>query len=261
MTLEGTNTYVVVGYVIDPGPNDAGHLERVRRGGGRRDRGRPAHPRALGPLRGGRGVLARRCLGRGNEGERDAACGGRSRRAGGAIGDFPSHSDANAPSPPRSAPSRHPDSGPRPRPRLLRPRRRLLLRRPDPRPRLVDRPARGGRRLARRLHALARRRSSALDAELLAPGHGPWITDPAAKIAEYASTALDRERRLVAALEPRRALARGAAGRRSGTTSRTQLRPAAAIAMQAHLEKLDAEGRLARRAHRLTGSRAHRVSA
>ena len=30
MTLEGTNTYVVDGYVIDPGPDDAGHLDRVR---------------------------------------------------------------------------------------------------------------------------------------------------------------------------------------------------------------------------------------
>ena len=34
MTLEGTNTYVVDGYVIDPGPDDAGHLERVREAAG-----------------------------------------------------------------------------------------------------------------------------------------------------------------------------------------------------------------------------------
>ena len=34
MTLEGTNTYVVDGYVIDPGPDDAGHLARVREAAG-----------------------------------------------------------------------------------------------------------------------------------------------------------------------------------------------------------------------------------
>src|SRR3954462_6851030 len=36
MTLEGTNTYVVgrdPAWVIDPGPDDAGHIERVRAAG------------------------------------------------------------------------------------------------------------------------------------------------------------------------------------------------------------------------------------
>ena len=28
-TLDGTNTYVVEGWVVDPGPDDDGHLERV----------------------------------------------------------------------------------------------------------------------------------------------------------------------------------------------------------------------------------------
>ena len=83
----------------------------------------------------------------------------------------------------------------------------------------------------------------ALDAELLCPGHGPWISDPAAKIAEYRAHRLERERSLLAALE---------AGRRSveelldaawGDVPE-QMRPAAALAMRAHLEKLDGEGRL-----------------
>ena len=58
MTLEGTNTYVVVrrAYVIDPGPDDAGHLERVREAAGGRDRRRAAHARPLGPLRRSRGA-------------------------------------------------------------------------------------------------------------------------------------------------------------------------------------------------------------
>jgi glyoxylase-like metal-dependent hydrolase (beta-lactamase superfamily II) len=82
-----------------------------------------------------------------------------------------------------------------------------------------------------------------LDLELLCPGHGPYVTDPAAKIHEYIEHRLDRERKLVAALE-------------SGERSRArlldaawddvpaELRPAAAMVMQAHLEKLEAEGRL-----------------
>ena len=60
-------------------------------------------------------------------------------------------------------------------------------------------PAAGGGSLAdymRSLDAVA-----ALDVELLAPGHGPWITDPAAKIAEYLEHRLERERRLIEALE------------------------------------------------------------
>lgn len=87
------------------------------------------------------------------------------------------------------------------------------------------------------------RRVAELDLELIAPGHGPWITDPAAKITEYIEHRLDRERMLVDALE-------------SGERSREalldaawddvpqELRQAAAQVMQAHLEKLEGEGRL-----------------
>ena len=87
------------------------------------------------------------------------------------------------------------------------------------------------------------RRVGDLGAGLLAPGHGPWITDPAAKVSEYIEHRESRERALLAALD-------------SGERSRERLleivwsdvpdvlRPAAAVAMQAHLEKLAAEGRL-----------------
>jgi glyoxylase-like metal-dependent hydrolase (beta-lactamase superfamily II) len=85
----------------------------------------------------------------------------------------------------------------------------------------------------------------ALGAGLLAPGHGPWITDPAAKIAEYAEHRRERERMLLAALD-------------RGVRSTDELldaawadvpepmRPAAALAMRAHLEKLWAEDRAPR---------------
>ena len=102
-------------------------------------------------------------------------------------------------------------------------------------------PAGGGGSLADYMRSLEA--VGALGAGLLAPGHGPWITDPAAKVAEYTEHRLARERALVAALD-------------AGERSRARLldaawadvpepmRPAAAIAMQAHLEKLAAEGRL-----------------
>ena len=103
-------------------------------------------------------------------------------------------------------------------------------------------PAAGGGSLADYMRSLEL--VAALGADLLAPGHGPWITDPAAKIAEYLEHRRERERRLRRGARARRALARRAARRGSGTTSPRSMRPAAAIAMQAHLEKLAAEGQL-----------------
>lgn len=83
----------------------------------------------------------------------------------------------------------------------------------------------------------------AQEIELIAPGHGPWITEPEAKLAEYVEHRLHRERRLLAALE---------AGERSRAELLvivwddvpTELLPMAAMAMEAHLEKLEDEGRL-----------------
>jgi glyoxylase-like metal-dependent hydrolase (beta-lactamase superfamily II) len=87
------------------------------------------------------------------------------------------------------------------------------------------------------------RRLQAEPIELIAPGHGPWVADPAAKLAEYVEHREMRERRLLAALE-------------RGEHSKTalldevwddvpaELRPAAARSMDSHLEKLEGEGRL-----------------
>lgn len=83
-------------------------------------------------------------------------------------------------------------------------------------------------------------RIAALDLELIAPGHGPWITNPRTKVAEYLEHRREREAKLRAAIE---------AGERSrerlldaawGDVPEV-LRPAAALAMQAHLEKLRRE--------------------
>jgi glyoxylase-like metal-dependent hydrolase (beta-lactamase superfamily II) len=87
------------------------------------------------------------------------------------------------------------------------------------------------------------RRLRQLEPELLCPGHGPYVTDPTAKLDEYLEHRLDRERRLVEALD---------AGERSRERLldlvwddvAPELRPAAAVVMQAHLEKLEFEDRL-----------------
>ena len=87
------------------------------------------------------------------------------------------------------------------------------------------------------------RRLRELDLSVICPGHGPYVWDPAAKLDEYISHRLDRERRLVDAL---------ASGLRSRdelldavwSDAPAELRPAAALTLAAHLEKLSEEGRL-----------------
>ena len=87
------------------------------------------------------------------------------------------------------------------------------------------------------------RRLRSLDLEVLCPGHGPYVHDPAAKLDEYLEHRLDRERRLVDALDAglrRRDELLDAAWPEVSA----ELRPAAALTLAAHLEKLAQEGRL-----------------
>lgn len=99
----------------------------------------------------------------------------------------------------------------------------------------------GGNSLAAFMDSLALLQARELT--LMCPGHGPWITNPDAKLAEYVEHRMMRERRLVIALD-------------SGENSRAallaavwddvppELLPMAAMAMEAHLEKLESEARL-----------------
>jgi len=87
------------------------------------------------------------------------------------------------------------------------------------------------------------RRVAALDLELLCPGHGPSVTDPRGKIEEYLEHRLERERKLVAALE-RGERSRARLLDAAWDDVPPQMRAAAAAVMQAHLEKLESEGRL-----------------
>lgn len=87
------------------------------------------------------------------------------------------------------------------------------------------------------------RRMQAEPIELICPGHGPWIEDPAAKLAEYVEHREMRERRLLAALD-RGERSRDALLAEAWNDVPAALRPAAAMVMQAHLDKLEAEGKL-----------------
>lgn len=95
--------------------------------------------------------------------------------------------------------------------------------------------------LAAYLDSLRRLRD--LELTVICPGHGPFVSDPRAKVDEYIEHRLDREERLVEALE---------AGARSHdemldaawSEVAADLRPAARITLEAHLEKLREEGRL-----------------
>jgi glyoxylase-like metal-dependent hydrolase (beta-lactamase superfamily II) len=87
------------------------------------------------------------------------------------------------------------------------------------------------------------RRVAELDVELFCPGHGPYVTDPATKVREYIDHRLDRERKLLAALE-RGERSRARLLDAAWDDVPDEMRPVAAVVMQAHLEKLDAEGRL-----------------
>lgn len=91
------------------------------------------------------------------------------------------------------------------------------------------------------LRALERLRE--LNLELLAPGHGPPVADPAAKLDEYLAHRRDRERRLLDALD------RGLRGEDAllddvWDDAAPELRLAAAVTLRAHLGKLEEEGRL-----------------
>jgi glyoxylase-like metal-dependent hydrolase (beta-lactamase superfamily II) len=79
--------------------------------------------------------------------------------------------------------------------------------------------------------------------ELICPGHGPWVTDPAVKLAEYVEHREMRERRLLAAFE-RGERSKEALLNEAWDDVPVELRPAAALVMEAHLQKLEAEGRL-----------------
>jgi glyoxylase-like metal-dependent hydrolase (beta-lactamase superfamily II) len=209
LTLDGTNSYVVDGrWVVDPGPSDPNHLQAVR----------AAAPEGI------EGVVLTHTHSDHAEGAEEL----------GAPVVLPKDGQAVGPFRALGTPGHSPDS--------------VCL--------LVDgkcftgdtvlgegsvfiSPDEGS--MSAYLDSLRRLRK--VDLEVLCPGHGPYVWEPRAKLDEYIEHRLDRERRLIEALD---------SGLRTHdelldaawSDAPALLRPAAELTLRAHLDKLAEEGRL-----------------
>jgi glyoxylase-like metal-dependent hydrolase (beta-lactamase superfamily II) len=206
MTLDGTNSYVVGHWVVDPGPDDAGHLDAVRAAAGGRIDG---------------AVLT--------HGHGDHADGSERLRVPVLQ---PGEGEEAGPFRAIATPGHSADSV-----CLLMGRTCFTGDTVLGAGSVFIAPGEGS--LSTYLDSL--RRLQKLDLELLCPGHGPYVRDPAAKLDEYLSHRLDRERHLKAALEA------GLSDRDElldevWSDAPVELRPAAALTLEAHLEKLREEG-------------------
>ncbi len=211
LTLDGTNTYVAGGWVVDPGPANERHLDAVLAAAGGRIDGivlthsHPDHADGAGPLAERAGTVPVVAPGEGEQ-----------------VGPFtaiatPGHAADHV--------------------CLLRGGLCFTGDTVLGHGSVFIAPGEGS--LSAYLESL--RRLAKLDLEVLCPGHGPYVRDPAAKLAEYLGHRLERERLLLEALD---AGARDEAALLDHAWSDTplELRPAAALTLRAHLEKLKEEG-------------------
>jgi glyoxylase-like metal-dependent hydrolase (beta-lactamase superfamily II) len=213
LTLEGTNTYLVEEWVVDPGPADPGHLDAV--------------------LDAADGRVAGIVL---THGHADHAEGAPtlSERGGGAPVLRPKDGEEVGPFRALATPGHSPDHV-----CLLYGRVCFTGDTVLGEGSVFVAPGEGS--LAAYIESL--RRLRALELEVICPGHGPIVSNPRAKLDQYIEHRLDRERRLIAALE--------AGARRhdelldvAWSDVPPELRPAARVTLEAHLEKLREEGRL-----------------
>jgi glyoxylase-like metal-dependent hydrolase (beta-lactamase superfamily II) len=216
LTLDGTNTYVVEGWVVDPGPADPAHLDAVLAAAGGTVDGivlthdHADHSEGAAPLADRTGAQVVRPRGGDRAGPFEAIA---------TPGHAPDHVSLLA--------GRALFTGDT----VLGTGSVFIV------------PGEGS--LAAYLDSLRRLRE--LDLEAILPGHGPVVWDPRAKLDEYIEHRLERERRVLEAL---------AAGARSRDElldrawsdvdfdAAPYLRFAAAATLEAHLEKLAEEGRL-----------------
>ena len=212
LTLDGTNTYIAGGWVIDPGPADPAHLDAVAAAAGDAVEGivlthsHADHADGAEPLAGRMGVEV--VLPRGGE----------------HVGPF----EAIA-TPGHSADSVC----------LILGRAAFTGDTVLGEGSVFIQPGEGS--LGAYLDSLRALRER--DLEVLCPGHGPYVNDPRAKLDEYIAHRLDRERMLLEAL--------GAGARtedelldRAWADAPAEVREAARLSLRAHMEKLEAEGRV-----------------
>jgi glyoxylase-like metal-dependent hydrolase (beta-lactamase superfamily II) len=208
LTLEGTNTYVVGAWVVDPGPLDEGHLDAVRTA-------------AAGGIE---GVAL-------THGHADHAEGA---EALGVPVTLPRDGETVGPFRALATPGHSADSV-----CLVAGSACFTGDTVLGSGSVFIAPGEGS--LSDYLASLRRLRELPLD--VLCPGHGPYVWDPAAKLDEYIEHRLERERRLLEALD---------AGLRTRdelldsawSDAPAELRDFAALSLASHLEKLAEEGRL-----------------
>ena len=211
LTLDGTNTWIVGGWVVDPGPADPGHLERVAS--------------AAAPLE---GVVLTHSHADHSEGA----------SALGVDAVLPSDGDEVGPFSAIGTPGHSADSV-----CLLHERTLFTGDTVLGAGSVFIAPGEGS--LSAYLDSLEKLLALELDA--ICPGHGPVVHDPAAKLREYRDHRLEREAKVIAALD---------AGARTKDELLAQawhevdfsvspmLRAAGEATLAAHLEKLAEEGRL-----------------
>jgi glyoxylase-like metal-dependent hydrolase (beta-lactamase superfamily II) len=213
MTLDGTNTYVVDGWVVDPGPADEGHLKAVRAA---------ADPKV-------RGIVLTHSHFDHSEGAPALA-----KDAGGVPVVLPGGGEEVGPFRALATPGHSPDhvsllfgnvcfAGD-----LVMGEGSVFIP-----------PGEGS--LSQYLDSL--RALLNLDLDVICPGHGPYVRNPRGKLNEYLEHRLERERLLLEALEAG-ARSEDELLRRAWSDAPAALRPAAALTLKAHLEKLATEGRL-----------------
>jgi glyoxylase-like metal-dependent hydrolase (beta-lactamase superfamily II) len=216
LTLGGTNTWIVEGWVVDPGPADEGHLEAVLAAAGGAVEGvvlthsHADHSEGAAALaeRGGVGVV------------------------------LPGDGEVVGPFTAIATPGHSADS-------VCLLFGRVLFSGDTVLGEGSVFVAPGDGSLTAYLASLERLLALELDA--ICPGHGPVVLSPREKLREYLEHRLERERRVVAALDAGardvdELVARAWA---DVDLSASPLLPAAAAAtLAAHLEKLDGEGRL-----------------
>jgi len=208
LTLDGTNTYVIGGWIVDPGPADDDHVAAVRAAAG-----------------GVEGVV----LTHGHADHAEAA------DCFGVPVHRPGEGETAGPFAAIATPGHSQDSV------CLVWRERVCFTGDTVLGSGSVFIAPGEGSLSAYLGSLRRLRE--LPLELLCPGHGPYVRDPGAKLDEYISHRLERERRLLEAL---------AAGLRTQdelldaawSDAPAELRYFAGLSLASHLEKLAEEGRL-----------------
>jgi glyoxylase-like metal-dependent hydrolase (beta-lactamase superfamily II) len=208
LTLDGTNSYVVGSWVVDPGPADEAHLDAVRRAA----------------VDGIEGVVL-------THSHADHAAGASSL---GAPVVLPGDGDEIGPFRALATPGHSPDSV-----CLITGNACFTGDTVLGEGSVFIAPGEGS--LSAYLDSLGRLRELELD--VLCPGHGPYVWEPRAKLDEYIDHRLDRERRLLEAFEAGHRSHEELLDA-AWSDVPAHLRPAAELTLRAHLEKLEREGRL-----------------